>query len=462
MASSFGIDGLASGLDTTGIINQLMALERAPVTRMEQRIKENDAAKKSLQAFSTAMDSIETMAKGLSGAAATFMPVKASSSAASVVATASAGASTGTFSFTVDALAGTHRLASKGSVAATTDTVATASSTVRITIDGTDHDIDTGDGSLGALIENINSTTGLGVKAQAINTGSGYKLQLAARESGAAASFTFDTTNMDTAFASGGTAGDPMLVLTQGTDASITLGDGPGKFSITSASNTFAGAIDGLTFTVTEADPTKSIQVSVNADADSLVSKAKAFTEAINKLLMDFDQALNSGKDDKKGSLANDPTVRSMRSQLLNAVTFGIGGTTFGSAGLIGIESTRTGGLTFNESTFRAKLASDPDGVREVFRTDDAGNPGIAQRVRTLAEAATKFNTGTFATAMESRTSRNTTLRDAIDRTDIRLELKRAALQRQFSGLEVALQKMNSQSDWLAGQLPALQANSPK
>jgi flagellar hook-associated protein 2 len=47
-------------------------------------------------------------------------------------------------------------------------------------------------------------------------------------------------------------------------------------------------------------------------------------------------------------------------------------------------------------------------------------------------------------------------LNDQVSKWDTRLELRKTALQRQFSGLEVALGKMKQQSSWLASQLAGL------
>jgi flagellar hook-associated protein 2 len=458
--SSSRIDGLASGLDTTSIITQLMALERAPVTRLQQRIGEHDAAVRSLRAFTTSLDAIRSKAESLSVAAASFVPRTATSSSTAVTATAAAGAATGSISFTVDALAGTHRLVSAGTTAATTDVVATAGSTVTITVGGQDHAVATGDGTLAALVKAINDE-GIGVRAQAVQTGSGYRLQLSAVDSGAAAAFTVDTTNLSSTFASGtAVAGTPLALLAQGADARITVGDQAGAYTVTSKGNTFAGVVDGLTFTVsaTSAAP---VTVTVADDATALTAQVKGFVEAVDAALKAMDEATASGKDGKKGSLANDPSIRALRSRLLNAVTFGVGGS-FGSAGRIGIESTRAGGLTFDAAAFAEALADDPEALVAVFRTDDAAAPGIAQRVAAVADSATAKGTGVLATAIESRTTRTRSLQDSIERLDVRLELRRTALQRQFSALESALSSLQSQGDWLANQLPALNASSAR
>jgi flagellar hook-associated protein 2 len=47
-------------------------------------------------------------------------------------------------------------------------------------------------------------------------------------------------------------------------------------------------------------------------------------------------------------------------------------------------------------------------------------------------------------------------LRDDIDNWDTRLDVRRAALERQFSALEVSLGTLQNQGNWLAGQLSGL------
>ena len=137
--ATFGIDGLASGLDTTGIINQLIQLERQPQVRLEQRISNNDAAIASLQKCSSAFDNIETLSKALSGSAKNFVPVQASTSTDSVVATASPGAEQGSFTFTVDpgvvSIAGLTTAANKGIYTTAADTYATYDLTNQATLE---------------------------------------------------------------------------------------------------------------------------------------------------------------------------------------------------------------------------------------------------------------------------------------------------------------------------------------
>lgn len=448
--ATFAVDGLASGLDTTSIINQLVSLERQPAVRLEGRIASNTRAITALNGLSTRFDSLLERAEELSVKASTFVPVIASSSHDSVIPTAEAGATKGSFSFTVDALAASHRLVSGGTTAAVGDVVATAGTTVRFTVGGTDYDVATGDGTLQTLITNINATAGLALNAQAVNTGNGLKLQIAATDSGAAGVFTMDPANLDAAFAAG------MPVLTQGSDARITVGDGPGAYQVVSGSNTFTDVIDGVTFTVTEANPFESITVSIDGDHDALVDRVQGFVDGVNDLLRTMDTHLNNGLEGPKGPLSGDSSIRSLRTDLLNAVTFAVGGTYFSSGGLIGVESTRDGTLSFDETAFRKALTERPADVVAIFRSDDAANPGIAQRVKALADGVTTFNTGLLDRLVDSREDANRGLQDAIDAIDLRVELRRTSLQRQFSALEVALSGMQAQQQWLSGALAGL------
>lgn len=82
--------------------------------------------------------------------------------------------------------------------------------------------------------------------------------------------------------------------------------------------------------------------------------------------------------------------------------------------------------------------------------------PGFAQRVKALAKAASDSGTGQITTAIERRNNLIKGFNDQVDAWDVRLEMRRTTLKRQFNAMEVALGKMKSQSSWLAGQIAGL------
>ena len=92
------IDGLVSGLDTTSLINQLIAAERAPVDRLTTRQTSAKTAASAFANLRTLVDAVKTAAMGLDSAA-DWQTVKASSSSpTAATATARAGAAAGTVS----------------------------------------------------------------------------------------------------------------------------------------------------------------------------------------------------------------------------------------------------------------------------------------------------------------------------------------------------------------------------
>jgi flagellar hook-associated protein 2 len=148
---------------------------------------------------------------------------------------------------------------------------------------------------------------------------------------------------------------------------------------------------------------------------------------------------------------------------VLEAVSSAIGDS---SAARAGLQLTRDGALRFDSDTFLAKLKSDPtlvqrlvDGVPETTAPDGtavAATQGVAQRLFALAEKATDTTTGTLTLLAKSRDTMVTDLQDRIEDWDLRLAARRTTLERQFSGMESALGRLQSQSSWLSSQLSSL------
>ena len=92
---------------------------------------------------------------------------------------------------------------------------------------------------------------------------------------------------------------------------------------------------------------------------------------------------------------------------------------------------------------------------------------GLARKLETLSaqasegvilptDSVTKARQGTMQGLIQRQTESISDLNDQVSAWDVRLDLRKSALQLQFSNLEVALGKMKSQSSWLAGQLASL------
>ena len=84
---------------------------------------------------------------------------------------------------------------------------------------------------------------------------------------------------------------------------------------------------------------------------------------------------------------------------------------------------------------------------------------GLA-RVTQITKAASDSRTGTLTSAIAGRNSTISDMDDSIAAWDIRLELRRTSLQQTYTALETALSNMQSQGNWLAGQIAQLPKSS--
>jgi flagellar hook-associated protein 2 len=144
--------------------------------------------------------------------------------------------------------------------------------------------------------------------------------------------------------------------------------------------------------------------------------------------------------------------VRTVRDQLLSSVFPGDGT----SLADLGIQTDRSGRLVLDEATLRKAVDSDPTAVQARLTTPGTG---FVDRVRTAAAAASDRVDGTLTSAITGRTDTIARLDDDVEAWDLRLELRRGTLTRQFSALDTALNLMNSQSSWLAGQISSLSSS---
>jgi len=188
MAAPLSIDGLVSGLDTTSIVDAIMAVERRSVTLLEARQARASAQRDAFRSLNTKLLSFQAKAQALSGSAAFRQRIASVSDETLLTATAVSGAATGTYAVAVRSLARAHQIASQGY--ADTDTTTLGTGTLQIQIgngETTTIDVTSANNTLAGLRDAINAA-GAGVRALIVNDGSDafpYRLLLTANSSGA-------------------------------------------------------------------------------------------------------------------------------------------------------------------------------------------------------------------------------------------------------------------------------------
>jgi flagellar hook-associated protein 2 len=378
MSSGLSVSGAVSGIDTATMVSQLMKVEAQQQTAIKNR---QSQAQKAADAYSSVITSLKDLASKAKSLANTdaWQGSTATSSSTTVKATAS-GTATGSLTFDVDKVAASHALISTDAVAATSAIVASGGTLSIKDAEGDETaSIQVGSGSLAEVVAAINASDA-GLRASAVQTSPGnYRLQVTNKTSGSAGEFTID--GLD------GFGG--VDVLTQGTDAQITVGSNPlTQYTITSSSNTFAGVVPGLSFTVSKEETNVTVEAAV--DGSKVADDVKSLVDAANGVLSDLAKKSSYDSSTKTGgALFGESTVRQLQQQILG---------TIGGAGAPGVSLTRDGKLSFDRTKFTDAFAADPARTARAYgasATFDAA-PGVGGAV-SLSRSATTVKAGAYA-----------------------------------------------------------------
>ncbi|MBL8136898.1 MAG: flagellar filament capping protein FliD [Acidobacteria bacterium] len=448
MSSPITFSG-ANGIDFNQILSIIMTQESQPLVALQNR-------QAALQSKAATFGTLASRALAVQQAAAKladtsqlsgYAATSSNSSALAVSATSSA--IPGRYDVVVNELAKAQVTAST-TAAPDPDTVVSNGGT--ITIGGVTVTL-AGSTTLRQLADAINATGNPPARASVVQSGpSSYRLVLSAKDTGQANAFTI-TNNLtggsglafgdaDSNGVSGDSAADNAV---QASDASLLVNNIP----ITSTTNTITSAVPGVTITAFQRDPARSITVDVAADTASVKTKLQDFVKAYN----DFQKFVtDQGASALKGDIASigrDPLLRQIKDQMRSVLVnqYGTGGV-FSALSQVGLEFTRTGTLSLNETVLTNALASGTAEFGRLF-AGDTGIPGAFATLDTQLDAFTQGD-GLIPGARKQMTEQATRLTDSIANMQDRLAIRRAALQREFIAADAAMSQLQSQTGSIA------------
>ena len=173
MSSNISFTGLASGLNTSALVQNVLRFNQQRINTLQQTVTTDTSQQTAFQGVQSKLQSLETIASQLAQSQGGVFDSKLASSSDSNLITAAAGtgAQTGVTSLRVLALAQASQVASQGfadansTISQGTFQIQAGSKTATITIDATNN-------TLSGLSKAINNA-GIGVSATVVNTGSG-------------------------------------------------------------------------------------------------------------------------------------------------------------------------------------------------------------------------------------------------------------------------------------------------
>ena len=442
------MSGLASGLDTASLIQQLMSVERNPRFRIERDQAIAQARKDALSDIQAKLKSLKSASADLKSSQLWTEAQTATSSEPNRLSVKVTGEiDPRVYDVTVQRLA----------VTAERRFDFTGGGTLDFTPDGgslTSVDLSTATtvDEAAALI----NAQGLSVTA----TNDNGKLKLLSTVAGGSGNFT----------ATGS-------ALTQsssktGVDAAFEV-DG---VAYTSATNVITDALPGAELTLKGLTPTAPVAISVTplgVDPQKVKDKLKAFVEAYNASIDSMRSRITEKKvpdakttlDAKKGVLFGDSGLRQVMTSLRSSVMTPLSGTgnsvdldelaelgisTGKATGGVSTADSLAGKLVIDDAKLTAAL-EDPASVERLL----SGVAGFATRMEGVIAPLVDAG-GAFDGRLTSSTSELSRLSKALTTMDERLTRKEEAYRKQFTALESALARSQAQQAQLQGQLAGL------
>ncbi len=424
-SSLSSISGITTGIDTTALINAIVAQKATGMNRLQAKKDLNDKKSTALNAMRTALTtlslSMATLQDKLNGRTVT----STDNNNTNVTATAT-GVASGNYDITVKTVATKGRIsATLAPVTGYTTNLAvanpgdsalspifTAGTSATFAVQGTDGvvkeiTLDASSNTLNGLRDKINAS-GAGVTASVVNMGKGpnpYQLVLTAKDTGtgktggvvtlATLSGTVDPGLGIGVGSYGAPRADGTLTIVGGvtsatsganaTDANFVLNG----IELTRTANVVKDAVDGMTFTLKQGGQTGTTTLTVAPDKAGATAAVQDFITKYNQLMKDYQAASTSTKNAdgsiNEAPLASDSTTRAMMASLKSTLFGQTAGLPSGSAYKtlpnIGISTQADGTVYLNTITFQAAVGNDLAAVQRLFAfAGDSTSPAVTFR----------------------------------------------------------------------------------
>lgn len=444
--------GIGSGLDIAGIVEQLIVAEGQPV---ESRLglKESRAQSK-LSAFGSVSSALSSMRDKLDTMRDldNFLSRKASSGNEELF-TVSAGAKALPASYDLEIVqtATSQKLAS-GAFTGADAVVGTGSLSIDVGASRMILEFTDANNTLADVRDAINlSADNPGLSATIVNADSGSYLILTADKTGAQNAITVTQAGGD-----GGLSAleyDPANSLLSMTE-SIPAGDALIRIDgldVMSASNSFTGAVEGVTITVLAGTEGSTEVLRVENDVDATKKLVSEFVDSYNELIGTVDSLTSYDADSQRASaLIGDSTIRSIRDQVRREMSTAVEDldATFSVLSEVGLELQLDGKLSINDEKLDDVLANEFAKFGQLFSASD----GFATRLYTLADGFLESD-GIIESRTQGLTAQVEVISDQREALNDRLIALESRLLRQFNALDSLLANLSQTSNFLSQQL---------
>lgn len=471
--------GIGSGLDVNSIVTQLMALEHRPLTALQTKASTIQSTVSEYGKIQSTVSTLRDLSVKLASKA-TWGQTVATSSGTAVSASVN-GSTAGTYTVEVSSLANVQTLASTAQPA----TTALGAGTLHIELgtwgggsngapstfapSGTPPAVDiavSATDTMADVRDKINGASA-GVTAMIMTDASGSRLLIRSNTTGAANGFrtsvadadgnNTDAAGLSTLAYDPSTGGAQMARSQIAADAVATVNG----LAVTSASNTLANIVDGLTLNL-NAPTTAPVTVNVVTDTDSLKKTitdfAAAYTAVYKLIATDtkYDATSKQG-----GILQGDSAAVGLQNQL-RALAGGLSGasTTLSRLSDAGLQIQADGSMTVNSNKLDSALGNLAE-ITKLFSNSNLTDPtqdGFAKRFRTATDAMLGVDGSitTRTTGLGYQLQRNQKDQDTLN---VRLADIEKRMRAQYTALDTQMASFSTQSSYITQQIAAWNNN---
>lgn len=458
--------GIGSGLDVQSIVSQLVALERAPIKQLQTQASTLQTRLSLYGTIKSQISALGDAASKLSSSTAWQAVTAGSSNSTAVTASATTGATAGSYSIEVQQLARAQStvssaVASGSNIGTGTLTIElggwagstfspSGSTPVSVTIGA-------GEDSLSAIASKINAADA-GVKATVVRDASGERLLMQSAETGATQGFRItasddDGNNTDAnglsrlSYSASGTSGTSLAQSGLNAQASIN------GVAITSTTNKLTDTLPGLTLQLSQVT-SQPVEVTVASDKESIRKDIDAFVEAYNKVNATLANALKYDEGSKKGgTLQGDSTAVGLQNALRGMMRSVTASTPFSRLVDVGIELKSGGALQIDSGKMTAAM-DNLKGLQDLFTVDTgtATTEGFGRKLKAFANGLldTDGSLSARTEALQSAIKRNTTAQERVEDRVSRVETRLLA---QYTALDTKLAGLTSLSSYVSQQV---------
>ncbi|MDC1329122.1 flagellar filament capping protein FliD [Pseudomonadales bacterium] len=452
--------GNGSGIDILKLARDLTDAEQLPQqSRIETAQGKTEAAISSYAILKYNVELLKEQFNGLNDAQELATPVATSNNTSAVSVSATLGSAlSGSHEIAVTQLAAAQRNKSSEFSASSQSLNSGSGFDISVASNGKTHTISIGAGldTPSGIAAAINAS-GTGFTATLVDTdtdGNNYRLVIQG-PSGEDNAFTVSSTPNLGFHASGNQ-------LTTAANARFTV-DG---IAIERASNTVSDAITGITLNLNAV--ASGISLQVVSDTSTLKTKLQDLVSVYNDMQVALTELGDPDSDEEEvgGALSNDLSLlRTVRDAMYDAIST-VSSTPSGGVNSLmdlGIELTRTGTLSFNESTYDTVALNKFSDIVTMLSAGTTNQSAFSSDKQGLAfDAKVKLDTlmdaydGIFVIRESSAADKLTDYEDRLSKIEMRMEMVYQSYVRQFSAMETLINTLNGTREYVKGQLESI------